>query len=282
MEHSYLTDKFQEYLRSIDVSSFSSARLEAIEAAKSVLGELEIDNLRYILLGSGHSRTAWWDTKRELVVKTHAFSMPATEENNLEYSAWKFLMNGKGSKYVAPISHIALEGQVLYMAPCLPLGRTDVVLEIPGFLCYYRRNNYGWLQVSNTIERLVSLDYANVEFETGIEPWCPILRQKRDDADNECGFYMPSQKFYAVGDCRLIESKERCDEEGNLLPDHPKDKYARFIANNESTIFHLEKLAEEKGISNRYLKKYRDTVKEVAEQKEREEQAVIKKMLIKG
>jgi len=209
------------------------------------------DDPRYTFLGGGHSRTAWFDGLSDVVIKTRD-QTEAREGNGLEYAAWKLLSKSAKRKLLCPIASISSEGDVLRMQPARSLAHDEMVIEVNSIFQYYRRDNFGWIQISPTIERLVSVDYADIDLEGEFHDYIPQLSQR--PFTGEPPFVSKDVRMFKIGECRNIHTFERCDEEGKPLKDHPKTLYAAYCVRNKDYIENLESVMLERGVSKAQLR----------------------------
>lgn len=224
---------------------------------------------RYIFLGGGHSRAAWYDTFLDVVIKTRDNHV-AREGNTLEYAAWKFLSRSKKRKFLCPAFSISTDGDVIKMQPARPLENDELVILVDGMFQYYRRDNFGWIQISPTIERLVSIDYADIDLEAEFNDYVPNVSREKDTAwGKEISLVGEDVRLLKVGDCRNIHTFERCDEEGNPLPPLPKKIMAEYYVKNNEVIFGLGKVMEKNGVSKSLISRVKKAyLEKIAKEKD--------------
>lgn len=260
-------DKFKAMIEGPDFCGHADSG-EAHEGKKRSLEylgafSLEYEN-RFIYIGSGHARVTWWDKETNQVIKT---GKGCEEDNMREGMVWRLLHASPKRDYLCPVVRCR-DDKFMVMEPAHPLDMGDLVVCIPGIFDYYRRNNFGWYQESEIIERLVSVDFPDVTLEANREDWSPVIGP--GDKAGEPFTYDDWLTPYMVGDRRLIETKERCDSEGELVPPIDKKIIARYVAYNEPYITNLWKLAKNFKVGKPAIDKFRKIRDEHEERKRKD------------
>lgn len=186
---------------------------EAKEWSETYLGKRELEEGHYLYLGIGHSRAAWFDIRSGSVIKV-AEGGHGRMENAKELANYAAVSGGGLSRFFAPAMRLLCNNTLLEMAFCKATDASDFIVGVPSLFGYYRKNNFGWLQIADNIERLVSLDYADFRVYGKVE----FLVPKIEKGQLQEYPLFDEWDAYLVGDCRQIDTRARCDENGKLLP----------------------------------------------------------------
>lgn len=167
------------------------------------IGELLADE--GVILGRGHARVTYLSPCLSMVYKVTLQEKYAMD-NLKEYALYNAMSDAMASQHARPL-YISKGGHVLLMELARPMESHEHIISLSASHSYFRRNNFGWVPVTDEVERLVCLDYGShkINDASGRGEYTVIdsshsLEKRRTGEPPE---------FYRLGDMRHVTTRRR-------------------------------------------------------------------------